>query len=249
MRCGAAALASLLLATPARPEPPPLAVDAAATGAGLALLAASALAKPALAPTSCRLCAPDRLDAWARGQLVWRDRAAASRASDAGLWAIAGGSALHLALSAGRIGRAAEDLLLAVEAVTAAGLATQVAKYAVGRARPDAWYGHGTGPDANLSFWSGHTAMAFSTAAAAGTVARERGYPGWPWIYGVGFAAAGAVGWLRISADRHWLTDVVAGAGCGLAAGLTLPALRLRAREGETALAVTAWPLGVAGRF
>lgn len=245
----AAALASLLLATPARPDPPPLAADAAVTAAGLALLAGSALAKPALAPAGCRLCAPGRLDAWARGQLVWRDRAAASRASDAGLWAIAGGSALHLGLSAGGARQAAEDLLLTVEAVTLAALVTQAAKYAVGRARPDAWYGRGAGPDANLSFWSGHTAMAFSTAAAAGTVARERGYPGWPWIYGLGFAAAGAVGFLRIAADRHWLTDVVAGAGCGLAAGLALPALRLRAWKDGPALAVTVWPLGLAGRF
>jgi hypothetical protein len=63
------------------------------------------------------------------------------------------------------------------------------------------------------SFPSGHTAEAFLSA----TFLYEEYKHVSPW-YGVGgFLVAGTVGALRIYNDKHWLHDVIAGAGFGIA--------------------------------
>lgn len=62
------------------------------------------------------------------------------------------------------------------------------------------------------SFPSGHTATAF-----AGAELLRREY--WnlsPWIGVAGYTVAAATGFLRMYNNRHWLTDVVAGAGIGI---------------------------------
>ncbi len=62
------------------------------------------------------------------------------------------------------------------------------------------------------SFPSGHTATAF---AAAEFMRRE--YQDVSVWYGVaGYAIATATGYMRMSNDRHWLGDVMAGAGVGI---------------------------------
>jgi membrane-associated phospholipid phosphatase len=40
-----------------------------------------------------------------------------------------------------------------------------------------------------------------------------------------GVPLAAATGYFRLAADRHYLTDVLAGAGVGLAVGYAVPAL------------------------
>ncbi|HET9554449.1 MAG TPA: hypothetical protein VFP50_15910 [Anaeromyxobacteraceae bacterium] len=40
-------------------------------------------------------------------------------------------------------------------------------------------------------------------------------------------AGAAATGWLRVAADRHWATDVLAGAAAGTTVGLVVPLLVL----------------------
>jgi membrane-associated phospholipid phosphatase len=37
-----------------------------------------------------------------------------------------------------------------------------------------------------------------------------------PWIGIAGYAVAGAVGYMRVWHNRHWTTDVLAGAGIGI---------------------------------
>lgn len=62
------------------------------------------------------------------------------------------------------------------------------------------------------SFPSGHTATAF-----AGAELLRREY--WnvsPWIGVAGYAVAAGTGLLRMYNNRHWLTDVIAGAGLGI---------------------------------
>ncbi len=84
---------------------------------------------------------------------------------------------------------------------------TEVIKVAVGRERPN-------GED-NQSFPSGHTSNAFALAAVA-----ERHYG---WKLGVpAYLLAGFVGASRIQQDKHYLSDVVAGATLGYIVGRTI---------------------------
>jgi membrane-associated phospholipid phosphatase len=93
-------------------------------------------------------------------------------------------------------------------AVLANGLAqglTFTLKYTVAYPRPD-----GNGHD---SFPSGHTASAFTGATL---LAKEYGGRS-PWYAIAGYATATTVGGFRIIKNRHWLADVLFGAGIGIA--------------------------------
>jgi membrane-associated phospholipid phosphatase len=111
-----------------------------------------------------------------------------------------------------------------------------VVKLAVGRQRPFVRYGNWEpgsregDPDDNLSFYSGHSALAFSIAAASGTVSTLRGYHSAPWVWAVGMTLASGVGYLRMAGDKHWLTDVLVGAAVGGGVGAAVPLL-LHGRE------------------
>jgi membrane-associated phospholipid phosphatase len=256
-RLAALPLAALLLPAPARPGPPePLRLELprtlAVAGVSAAAVLATVLLEEEVAPPRCRVCGTNGFDTWARSELRWSRTQPARTASDvllAGVPLAAAGALAAAGWQAGGSRTALEDLAVAAEAVSVALLVTQAAKLAVGRLRPHAWADPGAveGRDAFLSFWSGHTAATFAGATAAGTVARLRGYRAWPWILGVGLAGAAATGWLRIASDRHWATDVLAGAAAGALAGAGLPVL-LHARPG-TAAAATPLPLGIAGTF
>jgi len=72
-----------------------------------------------------------------------------------------------------------------------------------------------TRPDGsnNLSFPSGHTAEAFTSAEFL----RQEYKDVSPWYGVAGYAVATATGYLRIYNNRHWLSDVIGGAGIGMA--------------------------------
>lgn len=65
------------------------------------------------------------------------------------------------------------------------------------------------------SFPSGHTAMAFT---AATLLAQEYGQR-YPWVSVAGYTMASAVGIGRLLNNRHWIGDVVTGAGLGILSG------------------------------
>jgi membrane-associated phospholipid phosphatase len=242
MRRALAALALAVAAPAVAAEPPhPLhhdvAVDALVTGVAVTVWVGTELAKPELAPARCRVCEPNAVDAAAREAVVWSAPARARRASDIlAFGLLPAGVAAHQLLAARRAGDAAEglvDLLLVAEAAALTANLTQATKYAVGRRRPGALH---AGPDAvpspddDLSFYSGHTSLAFSLVAAAGTVSSLRGYSSERWVWGAGAALAAGVGFLRMAGDAHWLTDVLAGAAVGTAMGIAIPRL-LHGRE------------------
>ncbi|MBC8984901.1 phosphatase PAP2 family protein [Pedobacter sp. N36a] len=62
------------------------------------------------------------------------------------------------------------------------------------------------------SFPSGHTATAFASAEFLKQEYGDR----YPWMTYAGFAVATGTGALRMYNNRHWLSDVVAGAGFGI---------------------------------
>ena len=83
-------------------------------------------------------------------------------------------------------------------------VSTFAVKYLANERRPD-------GSD-NLSFPSGHTAQAFLAASIVHTEFRDKSQ----W-YGVGaYTIATSVAALRMINDKHWQSDVVAGAGFGI---------------------------------
>jgi hypothetical protein len=125
------------------------------------------------------------------------------------------GPALALAWGAGlaahdtRIVAGSERIALTL-AVTAA--ETEALKLAVGRSRP-----YQSPDDAGVfqpfsgdnSFPSGHATFAFALATALDREARS------PWVRWTAFPLAGLVAWSRVRDDKHWASDVVAGAALG----------------------------------
>lgn len=93
----------------------------------------------------------------------------------------------------------------------AAGIAAQIIKHAVGRARPELWLGPSHyAPGSSTSFPSGHTVGAFALAGVLVFASRS-------WTMRViAFALAAGVGLSRILAFRHWMSDVTASAVVGL---------------------------------
>jgi membrane-associated phospholipid phosphatase len=81
-------------------------------------------------------------------------------------------------------------------------------KNGIGAERPD--------QSDNLSFPSGHTAMAFTNASLLYYEYKDSNV----WYASSGFLFATATGILRIANNKHYTSDVLAGAGIGLASGL-----------------------------
>lgn len=124
--------------------------------------------------------------------------------------------------------------MINMQAVLLSTFITGLTKNLFSRQRPDAARCiKGTeaecGSGGNQSFLSGHTSTAF---ASAGLIcAHHQNLPlygdgaGGKIACGLSLAAATAVGTLRVVADRHHMTDVLAGAALGLATGYLLPNL------------------------
>ena len=87
---------------------------------------------------------------------------------------------------------------------TASSLAiTYSLKYALGQKRPSG---------GSLSFPSGHTSFAFSTAAVNYQMLKES-HPFWAWM---SYLPAATTGVMRITRNKHWPSDVLFGAGLGI---------------------------------
>lgn len=116
-------------------------------------------------------------------------------------------AAVMIGLKAGGYeSRSSWERMVVSDAVSAAVMATAVngLKYSVGRLRPD-------GSRYN-SFPSGHTATAFMSATM---LHKEYGWRS-SWFSIGGYTAAALTGVSRIMNNRHWMSDVVAGAAIGI---------------------------------
>jgi membrane-associated phospholipid phosphatase len=212
------------------------AIDLTVTGVGAAAWIAGEWFQPTLAPASCHWCEVDALDDAVREKLLWTHPATADTLSDVTGFALAPLAAIGLDVLAashdGSLRNWAEDGAIVFEATAIATGVHILTKILVGRERP---FVHALAPetksrtprpsDNNLSFFSGHTTGTFALAASAGTVATMRGYRWAPLVWGVGGAFAVTTGYLRIAADKHWLTDVVVGMLVGAGIGIGVPYL------------------------
>ncbi|MBT3182482.1 MAG: phosphatase PAP2 family protein [Deltaproteobacteria bacterium] len=183
-----------------------------------------------IAPASCRWCGVNDLDNWGHQELKWANSSAANIASDVTAYGLAPLVAFGLdALAANhddQLNNFKIDALIIAEAVSLSGLLNQIIKISVGRQRPYAHYGGSvSGGSPNTSFYSGHTNMAFALAVSSGTVASIRQYRFAPIVWGAGLTVASVTGYLRIAADKHYITDVLGGAVIGSAIGFAIPYL------------------------
>lgn len=231
-------------------------VDVAVTSIAATWFIASEVLKAELVPEKCRWCyrgadGTDLLnpyDSTVRRQFLWKDTRAADITSSVLAFAVEPASAFGLTALAASNDHAAKDFpldaLLITEATVIAGTINQIVKFGFARERPFVHYlprlpnavrGLTDSPsDDNLSFFSGHTTLAFVVATSSGTIAMMRGYRLAPVVLGSGLVMATSVGYLRIAADKHYFSDVMTAAVIGSIVGVGIPLLFHAASSRET---------------
>jgi membrane-associated phospholipid phosphatase len=222
-------------------------VNVAVTAMGASWLVVSELLKPSLVPEKCRWCyraadGSDLLnayDGWMRRRLLWQRTRSADIASSLIVGALEPTAQLGLLAVSAHQERALSgfplDSLIVAESTVVAAVVNQVVKFGFARERPFVHYLPrapealreltSSPSDDNLSFFSGHTTVAFAIATSSSTVATLRGYRSAPLLWGSGLTLAASVGYLRIAADKHYLSDVLTGAVVGSIVGVALPVI------------------------
>jgi len=182
-----------------------------------------------------------------RGALRLHSAAARSHAASISDFLLYGVGTLPFLIDAGiltgvvhkRMDLAWQMFVLDAEAITLSAFVDTSTKRLVGRQRPNVpnCQADPTLPDCgssgqNFSFFSGHMAIA-STAATLRCLQHLNLH-----LYGnaftdgaacgVAIAAAAATGFLRVSSDQHYLTDVLAGAALGSGAAFLVYAIHVR---------------------
>ncbi len=237
-------------------------IDLAVTATAGLWLGASEVLKSQLVPDKCRWCyraedgtsALNAADGWCRKQLLWQNTRAADLSSSIIGFVLLPLGGLGMTAIAANHDDAMHgypvDALVIVEASLLAGDLNQLVKFAFARERPFVHFMPrapqgvraltDTPSDDNLSFFSGHTNMAFAIATSSGTTASLRGYRLAPVVWAIGLTAASAVGYLRIAADKHYLSDVLTAVVVGSLIGVGVPVLFHAAKSSPDAAATGA---------
>lgn len=145
-----------------------------------------------------------------------------------------------LQLDRGLDDQAGRRLLLYGESLSITLLGNAATKYLVQRPRPYTYngnsrvieYARGAGKDSHVSFYSGHSALAF-TAAMAGSYLYSLGTDDQrakASVWMLQFTLASATANLRVRAGKHYYSDIFVGALLGMAAGYLVPALHADGR-------------------
>ena len=201
----------------------------------------------------CRWCGgPNEIDRSVRNTLVLDvdSRGTAARMSDITSYvlspAVDMGLVLAGTLASPSTAALMDDLIPIGESMVVTLWVTRALKVSFGRTRPYAHFSGPIGDEDNVSFPSGHTSRAFALATSAGYIAHVRGYKVEPYVWASGMTLAVTTAYLRIGADKHYLTDVLAGAAIGVSAGLTVPLLM---RRTNATVVPTTSGIAVAGRW
>ena len=144
------------------------------------------------------------------------------------------------------------DLAVMAEAVLVNGALNQIVKMAVARPRPLLYeraldHPRQSDPDSYVSFYSAHTSSAFAVALAYAQTFAYR-HPDSPWrflVYAGAVLAGAGIGATRITAGKHFPTDVLAGAAAGAAIGLAIPWLHRNSPPAQLSFAATPESFGV----
>lgn len=219
-------------------------------GALAGYVASETVAKDALVPGGCRWCATNALDDRVHGGLAWDHARRAGILSDVTAFGLVPVATAGLLIAAPDI-VVTDDLLALAEVGIYSQIVIQVTKLSFGRQRPYAHYADADRlhtNDDNLSFASGHSALTFSLATAAGAIAHRRGDRLEPVIWATGLTLAAATAYFRIAAEQHYLTDVLAGGAIGAGLGLAIPRLT-GALPSTVQVSPTARGIAIAGTF
>ena len=126
--------------------------------------------------------------------------------------------------------------LRGAEGLAIASALSGIAKGLTGRSRPfmapgEPWnwdFNHGWSDARYFSMPSGHTTATVAFAVAAAVAAWRTRRAGGAVFGVIVLASAVCVGFARMYADQHWLSDVLAGAALGTATSLSLAAIHAR---------------------
>jgi len=192
------------------------------------------LLKDTLSPDTCRWCTPPGFDKSARDAVVWNDVARANFLSNIDAYVLAptvGITLLYFSDKDASWSRLIDDILPVIETVAVSQVAVAAAKILIARQRPYAYFGNTrvtSSNEDNLSHPSGHSSLGFAITASAGLICHWRGYWTEPYVWGTGIALSLSTEYLRMAADRHWMSDVLVGGFVGLGSGLLIPRLMRR---------------------
>jgi membrane-associated phospholipid phosphatase len=220
-----------------------LRIDLPVTAGLAAIVIGWRLVRDDLEPSTCRWCdgsSPGEVNAvddWFRTALRRPDIKPANYTSYILAFGAAPLSALALttlaAVEDNRSNEALVNVLAIIEGGATAMLVTEILEPIFLRTRP---YVHAMTDDeeraaeiaktgAFHSFPAGHVVGAFGIGTAAGVVASMRRYRLAPLVWAAGLMLGVATAYTRMAADRHYFTDVLAGAAIGTVSGGAVPLL------------------------
>jgi membrane-associated phospholipid phosphatase len=136
---------------------------------------------------------------------------------------------------------------------------TYITKATAGRRRPYIYntdlsveerYAMG-GNDACFSFFSGHTAAAFTAATFLSKVISDiHGNCIWTkLLWGSSLTVAALTGYARVKAGKHYPTDVIAGAVVGFAIGYLVPTLHKKKKKNHVSFVISPNKVGLSLQF
>jgi membrane-associated phospholipid phosphatase len=201
--------------------------------------------KSELASAQCNWCGANAVDRFFHDRLAGAivSRKTANTLSNVTGFGLAPAAALAGALIAtgphATSGAGLRAAVIVVEGTVVALALTQSIKLLTARARPYVVYGHpsrpGEGglydfsdPDSRLSFPSGHSTLAAALGVGSAMTATLQESPAAPWLWGAAGVLTVSTGFLRMMAEKHWITDDLGGIAIGGGCGVLFPLLHRR---------------------
>lgn len=193
----------------------------------------------------------NRFDRFSAG---W-DSESAKKASDFPFYASFGAAPLLILFNDNIRSKAGQVAVLYVETMAITGALFTMTNGSVPRDRPltyseDVPLSEKTRANAQNSFYAGHTAAAASASFFAAKIFHDFNpdSPARPYVWAVAAAVPATVGYLRLRAGKHFLSDNLIGYTLGAAAGILVPQLHKKTNNTNLSFVPVSGRLPVTGR-